>query len=1051
MCTVVEVIKQYQTNPSITCPDNVFTNTGQAFWSIATAEDNLDDQPDVSCDSISGAIFPLGETPVECIATDNAGNSATCTFVVIGDQEIPTITCPSDLLASTNPVSWSSLIASDNYNDPPPAVTCSPPSESDFNEGETTVTCTAADNAGNTRTCTFVVTMDFEGPTFTCPGAIDSTVGQVSYATPNAVDNVDQMVQVTCVPASDTTFPNGVSTVTCSSTDDAGNTNMCSFTVTVDAIPPTIMCPAAITTTSTTVQYMIPMGSDNLDATPTVTCNPSPGSVFTIGTSTLVTCTVTDFVGLSSSCTFTVTVDQSNPTITSCPGDMTVSTSQPSWPDPTATDDTQIEISCTPSSGTVFQDGDTTVICTATDAAGNTDTCSFTVTLDSEAPTISCPADLFEPANPVSFSSPTASDNTDPTPEVTCDHTEGTFPEGKTIVLCRATDNAGNVKTCTFSVTVDTGNPSITCPANLVSNNPVSWPPLDVVDTIDTMLTVVCSPSSDSNFGGGQTSVTCTVTDDAGNSASCTFTVTLDETSPTIMCPATVTVQTNQVTYSNPTVSDNADNAPVVTCDMPSESTFELGETSVTCTATDEAGNSATCSFLVTVDQEAPSITCPLDITTSMTTVTWDNPTVSDNRDTDVQFTCTHTSGASYPVEQTTVSCTATDDAGNTNTCSFFILVDQSIPVLSCPTHLYDSNAQISWTHLVTSSDVDSIITCNPQSGSTLDVDQTTSVTCTATDDASNSDTCTFLVTIDQENPTITCSPDLTVSTNVVSWPNFPTVFDNIDMLVTVSCAPSSGSTFTVGQTQVTCTGTDDAGNSATCTFDVTVDQTNPVIGMCPANIVVSTNQVSYTVPSATDDVDQATSVSCSPSSDSIFPTDQSTPVTCTATDDAGNSATCMFSVTVDKTAPMISCPNNIITSTSVDTYTNPTATDNNDQPPTVTCNPASDSTFQSGQTTVTCTATDDANNMASCSFSVTVDQVNPTITCPASFIVATNPVSWADLDVSDNTVDPAPQVSCTPLSSGMDFNTGVTTVTCTATDGAGNTASCMFMVTLDL
>jgi hypothetical protein len=49
-----------------------------------------------------------------------------------------------------------------------------------------------------------------------------------------------------------------------------------------------------------------------------------------------------------------------------------------------------------------------------------------------------------------------------------------------------------------------------------------------------------------------------------------------------------------------------------------------------------------------------------------------------------------------------------------------------------------------------------------------------------------------------------------------------PTASDNCGA-ATTSCVPASGSTFPVGATTVTCTATDAAGNSATCTFTVTV------------------------------------------------------------------------------------------------------------------------------------------------------------------------------------------------------------------------------------
>jgi hypothetical protein len=67
-------------------------------------------------------------------------------------------------------------------------------------------------------------------------------------------------------------------------------------------------------------------------------------------------------------------------------------------------------------------------------------------------------------------------------------------------------------------------------------------------------------------------------------------------------------------------------------------------------------------------------------------------------------------------------------------------------------------------------------------------------------------------------------------------------------------------------------------------------------------------------------------------------------------------------------------------------TYTNPSVTDEDSPAPTVSCSPASGSTFAAGMTTVTCTAsvTDDLNSHTA-SFSVTVNKVTPTISTQAS------------------------------------------------------------------
>ena len=75
--------------------------------------------------------------------------------------------------------------------------------------------------------------------------------------------------------------------------------------------------------------------------------------------------------------------------------------------------------------------------------------------------------------------------------------------------------------------TTDTANPTIMCPGNQVSRNPVSWTDPTASDLIDTAVRVVCVPSSGSTFTDPVTPVTCTATDDAMNSAMCSFSVTL--------------------------------------------------------------------------------------------------------------------------------------------------------------------------------------------------------------------------------------------------------------------------------------------------------------------------------------------------------------------------------------------------------------------------------------------------------------------------------------------------------------------------------------------
>jgi hypothetical protein len=105
------------------------------------------------------------------------------------------------------------------------------------------------------------------------------------------------------------------------------------------------------------------------------------------------------------------------------------------------------------------------------------------------------------------------------------------------------------------------------------------------------------------------------------------------------------------------------------------------------------------------------------------------------------------------------------------------------------------------------------------------------------------------------------------------------------------------------------------------------------------------------------------------------------TTVTCTASN-ANGSSTCSFTVTVTETVPPeITCPGDVFATTEVGagsavvTFDAPAASDNCGEP-TVVCSPASGSTFATGTTPVTCTATDDAGNTTNCTFNVTVEEV---------------------------------------------------------------------------
>jgi CSLREA domain-containing protein len=163
------------------------------------------------------------------------------------------------------------------------------------------------------------------------------------------------------------------------------------------------------------------------------------------------------------------------------------------------------------------------------------------------------------------------------------------------------------------------------------------------------------------------------------------------------------------------------------------------------------------------------------------------------------------------------------------------------------------------------------------------------------------------------ENPTDTTPPVLNLPAVLTAEATNPsgaavdftaTANDDVDGSVAVNCSKNSGANFPLGTTTVNCSATDAAGNTATGSFEVKVqDTTAPTISNVPADISATATsssgaRVNYADPTASDSVDPSPQISCTPASGSQFPLAQST-VNCSATDAAGNSAQATFKVNI--------------------------------------------------------------------------------------------------------------------------------------------------------
>ncbi|SHG60990.1 Por secretion system C-terminal sorting domain-containing protein [Salegentibacter echinorum] len=365
-----------------------------------------------------------------------------------------------------------------------------------------------------------------------------------------------------------------------------------------------------------------------------------------------------------------------------------------------------------------FSVGATTVTWSVTDDSGNTATDTQIVTIaDNEDPNISAPAaKTFYTdsgkcsASGINLGTPSSTDN--------CginnisNNAPGVFPVGNTTVQWTATDNSGNTKTVSQTITVsDNEKPVITHNGN--KNSTTDAGECGASISVNATANDNCSvgnPSGKRSDGKpltalypvGTTTITWAVTDANGNTAnfvSQTITVTDDE-KPTIThngdqsvnndageCGASLSVSAtanDNCSVGNPS-GTRSDGKPLTAL-------YPVGTTIVTWTATDANGNTANqVSQTITVtDDEKPTIThngdqsvnneageCGARLSVSATAD--DNCSVgnpSGTRSDGKPLT------ALYPVGTTTITWTVTDNANNTNTATQTInVIDNQKPV----------------------------------------------------------------------------------------------------------------------------------------------------------------------------------------------------------------------------------------------------------------------------------------------------------------------------------------------------------------------------------
>ncbi|WP_335976423.1 HYR domain-containing protein [Gaetbulibacter jejuensis] len=641
------------------------------------------------------------------------------------------------------------------------------------------VTLTAEDSLGQTDTCTTTVTVvDTINPD--TPALTDITAEcNTTVTAPTTTDNCGTIITGTTSDA--TTFnTQGTYTITWNFDDGNGNDIDVIQNIEIDDVTapiPDVATLADMTDECEVTALTPPSATDNCGGSVTVTHDAT--LPITVQGTIVVTWTYDDGNGNTSTQTQDVVINDITAPVPDVAtlADVTAECEVIALTPPSATDNCGGSVTVTHDATLpITVQGTTVVTWTYDDGNGNTSTQTQNVVIDdvtAPVPDVATLANVTDECEVTALTPPSATDNCGGSVSVTHDASLPIATQGTTVVTWTYDDGNGNTSTQTQNVVIDdVTNPTINCPSNITTTNDtglcsavVTYAAPSGSDNCGSVtITQTAGLSSGSAFPVGTTTNTFEIEDTAGNTTSCSFTVTVnDNENPTITCPSDITVdadsncEATSVTLISPTVNDNC-SIDTITNNAPA--TFPLGNTTVTWTVTDLAGNSSQCTQIVTVnDVSPPTITCPGDITVNADTglctasgVSLGTPTVDDN----CGVGYSNDAPAIFPLGQTIVTWTATDGYSNSTTCTQIVtVVDNEAPNVICQSLSLQLNPTTGLA-TITANDIDNGSTDNC-SISNMTLSQTTfdcndigtnTVTLTVTDGSGNSDSCTATVTI---------------------------------------------------------------------------------------------------------------------------------------------------------------------------------------------------------------------------------------------------------------------------------------------------------------
>ncbi|MFZ1748839.1 MAG: HYR domain-containing protein [Saprospiraceae bacterium] len=691
--------------------------------------------------------------------------------------------------------------------------------------------------------------------------------------------------------------------------------------------------------------------------------------------------------------------------------------------------------------------------------------------------------------------------------------TEGTHAQNSNLAItCPGSFTTSNTPTeCAIPIhlTLPTSNCTITGVSYVIAG--------DTTDLVGPFL----SPINIGNFGPGSFPVRWIMTDCNGT-AFCTQNVLItDNSAPQFNCPMNINTNCsiNDVPpYSNFAAFMAAGGSASDACGINVDS-FKVISTILTpgsippvyCRTyqiKDVNNNLATCiQKIIVEDVIKPVITCPTNVTVGNALDGRTIVLVGQATATDAcgilsilnDFNGTDDASGDYPLGNTTVCWTATDNFNNTASCCMTVTVlDNTPPIITCPDTIkvecvkplpYTTYAQFFAAGGMATDDVS--LDTSPSSFYWID-DASNNMRCPETirrryriaDTQGNADTCTQIISIhDKTAPTAMCKNlivyiptkgDTTILAAAFdngSTDNcgFPLIF-SANRSLFFACNDARA----VQPIPIIITISDSCNNIATCNATITVRDTIRPLISCPANITVNKGTgVCYAtnptlgIPVTSDNclIESTTAFFNGNivNTTTQFPVGNTNIVTWVVRDVNGNTNSCtQIVVVIDNQPPVITCPTNMTVNAATGlclttvTYTAPNVSDDCSAVSVMqTTGFASGATFPVGVTTNTFVVTTSHGATASCSFTVTViDNQAPVILCPTNITVSADPslcsaiVNYTAPVVMDNCLGATP-VQTTGLATGSSFPVGVTTNTFVVTAANGVTASCSFSVTV--